>query len=111
MNPICKVSVCDRRTSRKYRNQERPWSWLKDRNRVPIRTTETAEEYPKLTKDERDALKDQGGFVGGWLKDGIRKNGNVLCRSVGALDADNIPAGADFPARVRSALRGIEWFL
>ena len=111
MNPICKVSVCDRRTSRKYRNQERPWSWLKDRNRVPIRTTETAEEYPKLTKDERDALKDQGGFVGGWLKDGIRKNGNVLCRSVGALDADHIPAGADFPARVRSALRGIEWFL
>ena len=76
MNVICKVSLCNRRDNRRYKNQEKPWTWLKDRNRVPVRTTETAEEYPKLPKAERDALKDQGGFVGGWLKEGIRKNGN-----------------------------------
>ncbi len=111
MNAICKVSLCNRRTNSRYKNQEKPWAWLKDRNRVPVRTTETAEEYPKLPKDERDALKDQGGFVGGWLREGIRKNGNVICRSVGALDADNIPAEVNFPALVREKLCGIEWFL
>ena len=111
MNIICKVSLCNRRDNRRYKNQEKPWTWLKDRNRVPVRTTETAEEYPKLPKAERDALKDQGGFVGGWLKEGIRKNGNVICRTVGALDADNIPAAVNFPALVRARLAGFEWFL
>lgn len=111
MNVICKVSLCNRRDNRRYKNQEKPWTWLKDRNRVPVRTTETAEEYPKLPKAERDALKDQGGFVGGWLKEGIRKNGNVICRTVGALDADNIPAAVNFPALVRARLAGFEWFL
>ena len=111
MNPLLKVSLCNRRTNRKYKNQEKPWSWLKDRNRIPIRTTETVEEYPRLSKEERDDLKDQGGFVGGWLREGLRKNGNVLCRTIGALDADNIPGDTDFPALVRKALPGVEWFL
>ena len=111
MNVMCKVSLCNRRTNSRYKNLERPWEWLKDRNRNPIRTTETAEEYPKLSKAERDALKDQGGFVGGWLREGVRKNGNVICRSVGALDADHIPAEVNFPALVRSKLCGIDWFL
>lgn len=111
MNVICKVSLCNRRDNRRYKNLEKPWMWLKDRNRVPVRTTETAEEYPKLSKEERDALKDQGGFVGGWLREGVRKNGNVLCRTVGALDADHIPADVDFPALVREKLPGVEWFL
>ena len=111
MNLVCKVSLCNRRDNRRYKNQEKPWSWLKDRNRTPIRTTETAEEYPKLPKAERDALKDQRGFVGGWLREGIRKNGNVICRTVGALDADNIPEDVNFPALVRAKLAGYEWFL
>ena len=109
MNVMCKVSLCNRRTNSRYKNLERPWEWLKDRNRNPIRTTETAEEYPKLSKAERDALKDQGGFVGGWLREGVRKNGNVICRSVGALDADHIPSEVNFPALVRSKLCGIDW--
>lgn len=111
MNALCKVSLCNRRTNLRYKNQEKPWEWLKERNRTPVRTTETAEEYPKLSKAERDALKDQGGFVGGWLREGVRKNGNVICRSVGALDADHIPEGVNFPALVRQKLCGIDWFV
>ncbi len=111
MNPTLKVSLCNRRTNSRYKNQEKLWTWLKDRNRVPVRTTETAAEYPKLPKAQRDEIKDQGGFVGGWLREGIRKNGNVLCRSVGTLDADNIPAGVNFPAMVRALFPGVEWFL
>ena len=46
--------VCDRRTNTRYKNQERNWSWIKERNRRPIRTSETAAEYPKLPKERRD---------------------------------------------------------
>lgn len=106
-----KISVCNHKTDKKYKNQERPWSYLKERNRNPVRTSETAEEYPKLSKALRDAAKDQGGFVGGWLKGGIRKNGNVLCRIIGMLDADKIPEGIDLPAQVKQALPDIDYFI
>ncbi|CUH96378.1 hypothetical protein P22_2468 [Propionispora sp. 2/2-37] len=111
MDYLVKISVCNRKTDKKYKNQERPWRYLKERNRSPVRTSETAEEYPKLPKAERDAAKDHGGFVGGWLKGGIRKNGNVLCRTLGALDADKIPADTDFPALVKQALAGNDYFI
>ena len=110
-DPVLKISVCDRRNQARYKNQERNWSWIKERNRRPIRTSETVEEYPKLPKDQRDALKDQGGFVGGWLRSGVRKKGHVLFRCVGCLDADNIPEGTDFPALCRGALAGVDWFI
>ena len=110
-DPVLKISVCDRRTNARYKNQERNWSWIKERNRRPIRTSETVEEYPKLPKERRDELKDQGGFVGGWLKSGVRKKGHVLFRTVGCLDADNIPEGVNFPALCRETLAGIDWFL
>ena len=110
-NPVLKISVCNRRTDRRYKNVEWTWQEVKDRNRVPVRTTETVKEYPQLSKEHRDSLKDHGGFVGGWLREGIRKNGNVISRCVGCLDADNIPSGTAFPALVRSALTGVEWFL
>lgn len=84
-----KISVCNRKTDKKYNNQEQTWGYLKERNKHPIRTTETAEEYPTLPKALRNDAKDHGGFVGGWLKGGIRKNGNVISRTIGALDADN----------------------
>lgn len=53
-----------------------------------IRTTETVEEYRKLKKGAQDNIKDVGGFVGGQLREGRRKNGMVLCRSMLTLDMD-----------------------
>ena len=110
-NPTLKVAVCNHRTDRRYKNRELTWQEIKDRNRVPVRTTETVAEYPRLSKERRDALKDQGGFVGGWLRQGIRKNGNVISRCLGCLDADNIPGDVNFPALCREKLIGVEWFL
>ena len=106
-----KISVCNRKTDKKYKNQERPWNYLKERNRNPVRTPETAQEYPKLAKTQRDAAKDHGGFVGGWLRGGIRKSGSVLCRTIGVLDADKIKQDDDFPAKVKQALSGTDYFL
>ncbi len=77
MSSKVKIAVCNRKTDRKYKNQEQDWKYIIDRNRTPIRTSETAEEYPRLPKKQRDTLKDNGGFVGGHLKGGLRKNGNA----------------------------------
>jgi predicted P-loop ATPase len=111
MQEVIKISVCNSKTDKKYKNQEHPWEYIAGRNRNPLRTTETAEEYPKLSKEQRDAAKDHGGFVGGWLKDGSRKNGNVISRKVGALDADSIPKEVDFVALTAAALAGATYFL
>lgn len=108
---LLKIAVCNRKTDKRYKNQEMQWADLKERNRSPIRTTETVVEYPKLAKSKRDELKDHGGFVGGFLKNGERKNGNVTCRSVGTLDADEIPTGVDFISIASKALDGLEYFI
>ena len=55
----------------------------------------THDEYEKLTKTEKDKVKDVGGFVGGHLKGGRRRKGHVLARSLITLDIDNLPAGID----------------
>ena len=108
---LVKISVCNRRTDKKYKNKELEWDYITDRNRNPVRTSETAEEYPKLSKAQRGELKDIGGLVGGWLKEGIRKNGKVTFRTLGLLDADSIPADTCFQRIVRTALDGVTYFL
>lgn len=106
-----KVSICNRRTDKKYKNQEVEWDYIKQRNRTPIRTSETAEEYPKLSKNQRGDIKDIGGFVGGWLKGGIRKNGNVIGRQIGLLDADHVPQDIDLCDTVRSVYGNVTYFI
>jgi len=111
MGNLVKISVCNRRTDKKYKNQKQTWDYIVNRNRIPIRTSETVEEYPKLPKAQRDSLKDIGGFVGGWLKGGIRKNGNIISRSIGVLDADNIPKDINFLAVTAAVLSGVKYFI
>ncbi|NTW70652.1 MAG: hypothetical protein HGA49_00200 [Eubacteriaceae bacterium] len=106
-----KIAVTDRRTNRKYKNIESTWGWVTKRCGVPHRTTETVEEYPKLPKMEQEAIKDHGGFVGGHLRNGIRKNGHVLFRQIGLLDADHAPKEVDFPALVKAVLPDNLWFI
>lgn len=111
MNQKIKIAVCNRKTDKKYHNQEPDWDDIVGRNRTPIRTSETVEEYPKLPKKQRDERKDHGGFVGGWLKGGSRKNGNVISRMVGMLDADSILDSTEFLQSTRAALTGVTYFI
>lgn len=76
------------RTSKKWRNKHWQWSELLDRCKETRRTDETAAEYARMTREEQSNVKDVGGFVGGYLSGGIRKNTNVLYRSVATLDID-----------------------
>jgi hypothetical protein len=83
--------------AKKWSNKKITFDDLCERLKTTIRTPETAEEYPKLPKAERDSTKDKGGFVGGTLKDGRRKRETVVCRSMLSLDGDH--ADKDFIGR------------
>lgn len=61
----------------------------------PARSQECRAAYMALKKSEQDRLKDVGGFVGGALKDGVRRSGHVAGRDLITLDVDKLePGGA-----------------
>lgn len=51
-------------------------------------TKENYKEYINFSKDIQDNIKDVGGFVGGFLKNGKRRKDTVINRSLVTLDAD-----------------------
>jgi hypothetical protein len=83
--PIAYGNSCYAKT---WSNKTTTFNELCSRLETTIRTTETVEEYPKLSKAERDRIKDKGGFVGGQLRDNRRKRENVAYRSMLTLDCD-----------------------
>lgn len=64
------------------------WEELVTKLSTPLKTKETSGEFANMSKSEQDNIKDVGGFVGGKLRDGIRKSDSVISRSVLTLDAD-----------------------
>ena len=83
-----KISYGNSRFETKWKNSEISWEDFKRRVSSTIRTTETTEEYRKMTKAQQADVKDKGGFVAGHLKGGRRTKNTVLCRSALALDMD-----------------------
>jgi len=83
-----KISYGNSRMDKKWKNNEISWEDFCTRVSSTIRTTETIEEYRKMSKDQQASVKDVGGYVAGHLRDGRRKKGNVLCRSMIVLDMD-----------------------
>lgn len=76
------------RRETKWKNISITWPELVSKLSETIHTHETMNEYLAMKKDEQDTIKDVGGFVGGELKEGHRKNGYVKSRSVVTLDVD-----------------------
>ena len=83
-----KIAYGNSRMDKKWKNTDISWEDFCSRVKTTQRTTETVEEYRKMRKGCQDSIKDVGGFVGGHLKDGRRKKGNVLSRSMLTLDMD-----------------------
>ncbi|EMW6317264.1 hypothetical protein AAFE33_002900 [Enterococcus faecalis] len=83
-----KIAYGNSRMDKKWKNTDISWEDFCSRVKATQRTTETVEEYRKMRKGGQDSIKDVGGFVGGHLKDGRRKKGNVLSRSMLTLDMD-----------------------
>ena len=84
------IAYGNSRQAKNWVNKTIRYEDLKERLKVTIRTAESAEEYAKMSKAQRDAAKDHGGFVGGALKGGRRKVDAVELRSMIALDGDRI---------------------
>ena len=87
------IAVGRSRKSAQWQNRELQWSELLDKLAQTTRTRETAAEYAALPKGERDNIKDVGGFVGGYLKNGKRNNASVVNRCMVCLDADYADEG------------------
>lgn len=79
------IAYGNNRQAKRWVNKTITFDELKEKLKVPIRTTESAEEYAKMSKAQRDNAKDHGGFVGGVLKDGRRKIDTVAQRSMVTL--------------------------
>ncbi|WP_322354507.1 virulence-associated E family protein [Dehalococcoides sp.] len=83
-----KIAIGNSRMDKKWKNNEISWEDFCTRVSSTIRTTETTQEYRKMSKDQQASIKDVGGYVAGHLREGRRKKGNVLCRSMILLDMD-----------------------
>jgi len=83
-----KIAYGNSRFAKKWSNKEIEFGDLCLRCRTPLRTAETVTEYKKMSKAQRDDIKDRGGFVLGHLREGTRKANMVACRSAITLDAD-----------------------
>ncbi len=97
-----KIALGNSRQAKIWSNKTISFEDIRERLKVPIRTSETAEEYPKLPKSQRDEIKDKGGFVGGHLRDNRRKITNVDCRSLWTPDLDL--ATPEFVATLRERI-------
>ncbi|ADL50532.1 virulence-associated E family protein [Clostridium cellulovorans] len=87
------IATGNSRKDRVWKNQEISWEGFVERVKSTIRTSESMDEYKKLSKEQQDAIKDVGGVVAGMLRDGKRKTGFVEYRSMITLDMDYADVG------------------
>ncbi|NQE00603.1 hypothetical protein HP420_17635, partial [Staphylococcus xylosus] len=71
-----------------WKNSEKTWGEFLNKLANTTRTKETIDEYNRMKRDEQSEIKDVGGFVGGFLKEGKRRKGYVMNRSMLTLDID-----------------------
>ena len=82
------VSTGNSRMERVWNGQEMELEAFRDRISVTYTTSETVEQYRKMSKAMQDNIKDVGGFVLGRLRDGRRKKDCVISRSGLTIDMD-----------------------
>ena len=87
------IAVGRSRKATQWQNKEMLWSEFLDKLSTTTRTRESVADYAAMSKANRDAIKDVGGFVGGYLKNGRRNNASVVNRCMLCLDADNADPG------------------
>lgn len=74
--------------TRLWKNKEWTWSELVCKLRTEYKTNETFNEFISSSKEDQSKIKDVGGFVGGYLRNGRRKPENVEHRQILTLDID-----------------------
>lgn len=105
------IATAPTRNTKRWKNSEMSWQDFCRRVEQPIVTGETAAEYKAMTKSDKDRAKDTGGFVGGYLEDGIRKKDKIRSRALLTLDADHVSNADAFLSSVRQQLSDTAWAL
>lgn len=82
------IATAHSRLAKTWKNRTWKWSELLNKCAETRRTGETIAEYLRMSREEQSSVKDVGGFVGGYLANGVRKTTNVLYRTVATLDID-----------------------
>ena len=77
------------RKDTRWHNVDMSWEQLLEKLKEPFRSRETVKEYKAMSKTDKAAAKDVGGFVGGELTSGRRKAENVKNRTLVTLDLDD----------------------
>lgn len=83
------ITVFQNRKASKGQVVSLSWEALVDKLRNPVFTEETIDEYQSLTNEQRTEIKDVGGFVGGRMKNGVRRKNALENRTVLTIDADD----------------------
>lgn len=84
-----KIAIANSRTEITWQNVDWSEEKLLAKLRSPVRTPETLSAFMEMSKSQQGEIKDKGGFVGGHLRDGQRRKGGVLLRSLLSLDLDS----------------------
>lgn len=74
--------------TRVWKNKKILYSEFVQKLSHDTKTNETHKEFLAATKDEQSKIKDVGGYVGGYLRNGKRSPANVVHRQVITLDID-----------------------
>lgn len=82
------IATAKTRLAKKWRNRKVAWEELVAKCEETTRTQETVAEYKNMSREEQSGIKDVGGFVGGYLTEGRRRNGHVAFRTLATLDID-----------------------
>lgn len=76
------------RGSRKWKNKKWAWAELVQKLSECTKTHETFKEYMSMDKSDQDEIKDIGGYVGGYLRNGRRAINTIVHRQLLTLDID-----------------------
>lgn len=80
------IATGNSRKTKTWKNRRISWDDLLSRIGSVTRTAETVAEYARMSRDRQSAIKDVGGFVGGYARNGDRSD--IDHRSLITLDAD-----------------------
>lgn len=84
------IATGSNRFARSWKSEQTTWLALAGQLKEAIKTKETAAEYKRMTKSQKGAIKDVGGFVGGHIRNaGRRVNSALENRYLITLDADS----------------------
>lgn len=83
-----RISIGKSRKDIHWKTVDISWERLCNKLKTTFISSETVAEYKAMTKDEKSAKKDIGGFVGGVVEGGRRGKANITARSLITLDAD-----------------------